>query len=76
MSQTVHKNFSKTRCLAGEKSEYVKPKGNYEFFGGECAKEGDAESATTTDCISRNESIPDWQKEIEEEYEYLHWDIR
>ena len=23
-----------------------------------------------------NESIPDWQKEIEEEYEWLHWDIR
>ena len=23
-----------------------------------------------------NESIPDWKKEIEEEYEYLHWDIR
>lgn len=33
------------------------PTGDYEFFGGEYAKEGDAESATTTDCISRADTI-------------------
>lgn len=33
------------------------PTGDYEFFGGTYAKEGDAESATTTDCISRQAAI-------------------
>lgn len=51
---TAGENFG---CLAGERSEYVEPKGDYEFFGGEYAKEGDAESATTTDCISRQAAI-------------------
>lgn len=33
------------------------PTGDYEFFGGTYAKESDAESATTTDCISRADAI-------------------
>lgn len=33
------------------------PTGDYEFFGGTYANEGDAESPTTTDCISRADAI-------------------
>lgn len=54
---TAGENFG---CLAGERNEYVEPTRDYEFFGGEYAKECDAESATTTDeddCISRQAAI-------------------